>query len=405
MQSVCVAQLGARMHYAVPMLLHKYEILNYFFTDFYCINEIRFLNYIPKKILPLSLKRLFGRIPYGVPNRNITSFPLFGLEYATRLANSKNNLEKSKNFLWAGKKFCELVLRKGFGNSSAVYTFNTAGLEILQAAKRSGLYAVMEQTIAPLALELEILEKEYDEFPNWQTIINKNKYINELILRELKEWEYADVILCGSEFVKNGITSLGGAAEKCLVIPYGFDFPFYGDKIRQPGKMLKVLTVGEVGLRKGSPYVLDAALQLFGKVELRMVGSINVLKSVESELRKYVELTGAIPRNDIMQHFLWADVFLLPSLCEGSATVVYEALACGLPVICTENTGSIIRNGIEGYIVPIKNSNIIVEKLMSISADKDLYNYLSLNALKRSKEFNLEAYGKKLYKLFKTIEK
>src|SRR5208283_380502 len=110
---------------------------------------------------------------------------------------------------------------------------------------------------------------------------------------------------------------------------------------------LRVLTVGTVGLRKGSPYVLEAAKQLTGKAVFRMVGGIGVTREAETQLREHLELTGAVSRNEIAKHFEWADVFLLPSICEGSATVTYEALAHGLPVICTPNTGSVVRDGME----------------------------------------------------------
>lgn len=117
-----------------------------------------------------------------------------------------------------------------------------------------------------------------------------------------------------------------------------------------------MLTVGAVGLRKGSPYVGGVSRLLAGEVEFRMVGPLELLPEAQKKLAASVELTGPIPRSEMRKQFEWADVFLLPSLCEGSAISVYEALAAGLPVICTENTGSVVRNGIDGYIVPIRMS-------------------------------------------------
>jgi glycosyltransferase involved in cell wall biosynthesis len=89
-------------------------------------------------------------------------------------------------------------------------------------------------------------------------------------------------------------------------------------------------------------------------------------------------------------------VFLLPSICEGSATVVYEALAAGLPVICTPNTGSVIRAGYEGFIVPIRNSSAIVEKLERFMKEESLLVDMGQRALERAKEFTLAKYGQRL---------
>jgi glycosyltransferase involved in cell wall biosynthesis len=159
---------------------------------------------------------------------------------------------------------------------------------------------------------------------------------------------------------------------------------------------LRVLTVGGVGLRKGSPYVLAAARALAGLATFRMVGAIEALPQAVAKLSEAVELTGPIPRSDMRAHFAWADVFLLPSLCEGSATVVYEALAASLPVICTQNTGSVVRNGVEGEIVPIRDSEMIADALAGLARDPERRRDMAEQAARRAKSFDLAAYGRRL---------
>jgi glycosyltransferase involved in cell wall biosynthesis len=96
------------------------------------------------------------------------------------------------------------------------------------------------------------------------------------------------------------------------------------------------------------------------------------------------------------EHYAWADVFLLPSICEGSATGCYEALAAGLPVITTENAGSVVRDGIEGFIVPIRNASAIVERLESLQRHREVLESMSRAALERAREFTVERYGERL---------
>ena len=98
----------------------------------------------------------------------------------------------------------------------------------------------------------------------------------------------------------------------------------------------------------------------------------------------------------MLAHFQWADVFLLPSLCEGSATVAYEALACGLPVIATPNTGTVVRDGVEGFIVPARDVDGIVQCLEKLVNDRNLLREMSRNARRRSTEFNFSVYRKNL---------
>jgi glycosyltransferase involved in cell wall biosynthesis len=159
---------------------------------------------------------------------------------------------------------------------------------------------------------------------------------------------------------------------------------------------LRVLTVGTVDLRKGAPYVLETAKRLQGQATFRMVGPIAVSASAQAELRGAVELTGAVPRSEVLAQYAWADVFFLPSLCEGSATATYEALACGLPVVCTPNTGSVVRDGIDGFVVAVRDTAAMAERLRQLHQDRALLESASEQARQRADEFTLEAYRRRL---------
>ena len=135
-----------------------------------------------------------------------------------------------------------------------------------------------------------------------------------------------------------------------MIVPYGVGAGFRLPPRNNHGGLLRVLFVGSVGLRKGAPYVLAAAHVLLGKAIIRMVGPLEAPAKAAALLEAGVELIGPVPRSAVMAHFAWADAFLLPSLCEGSATVVYEALASSLPVVCTPNTGSVVRDGVVHFM-------------------------------------------------------
>jgi len=392
-----VAQLGARMHYAVPQILHARGLLAHFFTDLCAVKGWpRLTSLLPNVLLPNAVRRMVGRVPGRIPGDRITAFTAFGVEYALRVRRARTSREQLAAFLWSGETFCDLIIRAGLGDAAGVYTFNTAGLELLRHARARGLKTVMEQTIAPQAVEKMLMGEEQARHPDWQLKVANDDLSAELAARERAEWDEADLILCGSQFVADGIASCGGPVDRCRVVPYGVSGNFRARERRRPEGKLRVLTVGEVGLRKGSPYVREAARRLKGKAEFRMVGQINILPRAAAQLRQEVELIGAIPRREILTHFDWADVFLLPSLCEGSATVTYEALACGLPVICTHNTGSVVRHGEDGLIVPLRDWESIVEAMEALAASPDLLRTFSENAMKRAREVSLDAYAERL---------
>ena len=391
------AQLGARMHYAIPRMLHEAGMLAHFYTDICAVKGWpRVLGGLPDALQPEGLKRLLGRVPEGVPRKDITAFTDFGFEYQRRRAAAKSPSEMTNTHLWAGKRFCEMVLANGLGGAKGVYTFNSAGLELLSAARQQGLPAVMEQTIAPREIEAQLLRQEHERFPGWAPLLGDDTAEQEFIERECAEWAVADLILCGSEFVKESIAACGGPVEKCRVVPYGVDSRFALTDKKPHGGPLRVLSVGAVGLRKGSPYVLEAARALIGMAEFRMVGGLGAQMHVRQSLESALVLTGTVPRSEIQQHFAWADVFLLPSLCEGSATVVYEALAAGLPVVCTPNTGSVVRDGIDGLIVPIRDVQAIVDALTKFVSNPQTLQIMGTNSKLRAAEFTLDHYQQRL---------
>ena len=391
-----VSLLGARMHYAVPRVLHSAGLLERFFTDI-CAQKgwPRLLKLMPVALQPAGLRRLSSRIVDDVSVDRITAFNSFGLEYSRRRSRATNPTESTAVYLWAGKRFCELVIQAGLGEASGVYVFNSAGLELLEYARNSGLKTVMEQTIAPTEIELAILARETAVHPGWEPSASRNEFANELAAREKTEWESADIILCGSEFVRQGIADCGGPAERCKVVPYGVNGNIRRAHIPEDGP-LRVLTVGAVGLRKGAPYILAAAQALGAKTKFRLAGRISLTDAARETFAKHAELTGPVGRAEIGKLYGEAEVFLLPSLCEGSATATYEALAAGLPVITTPNAGSVVRDGIDGFVVPVADANAIVEKLELLAGDRALLASMSANALRRASEFTLEGYSRRL---------
>ena len=98
----------------------------------------------------------------------------------------------------------------------------------------------------------------------------------------------------------------------------------------------------------------------------------------------------------MVEQYRWADIFLLPSICEGSATASYEALASGLPIIVTPNTGSIIEAGEQGFIVPIRSAAAIVERIETLLRQPELRQIMSSKARTLARQNTLEAYAARL---------
>lgn len=394
---IVVSQLGARMHYAVPRIFASAGRLAHFYTDI-CATKgwPRIVNSFPANLYPAPAKRLAGRLPKGVPTALTTVFSSFGLRSVLRHMRTKDVVEETSHAIWAGSTFSEMVARRGFHGAAGLYAFSGDALEQMRAAKQQGLWTAVEQMIAPRDVVETLLDQEMIRFPAWAGPVRDNPHARLFADREKAEWRLADVIVCPSEFVRKHVVACGGPEDRCVVVPYGVNSAASVDRpARMPGP-IRVLTVGEVGLRKGSPYVVEAARLMDGAGRFRMAGRVRVPDDVKQQISQWVELRGIVPRSQIVEEFRWADVFLLPSLCEGSATAVYEALAAGLPVITTENTGSVVRDGVEGFIVPVCDPEAIATAVRALADNPELRQSMSANALLCAADHTVESYGKRL---------
>lgn len=396
-QRFAVAQLGARMHYAVARILHGAGRLERLYTDLCATKGWPALlrRCVPPALRPPPVARMLSRVPNGLPPERIRAFAGLGIAYALRRAAEPRRAEVNPTDLWAARSFAAHVQREGLEGASALYTFNQAALELLVLARERGLRTVLEQTSPPLSLEAKIVSEEAAAFPGWEDFDHDERWLDAVAQRERDEWNAADLIVCGSPFVRDTLAA-EAPTPRCVVVPYGVDAGAGAPARETRAGGLRVLTAGIVGLRKGSPYVQAAARALRGTAEFRMVGAAPLKPRALASLRRDLDLVGAVPRPEMARHYAWADLFLLPSLCEGSATACYEALASGLPVIATHNAGSVVRDGIDGFVVPLRDVDAIVERITLLAADRARLREMSARARERGLEFDLARYGQRL---------
>lgn len=394
--TVVVVQLGARMHYAVPAVFEKAGTLERFFTDICAVKGWpRLFWLVPSLLRPPSMRRLLARKPKGVPSGKITSFPTVGVHYQRRLRKCRDPKEEAEIHLSAGRELAERVIGQGLGAATVVYAFNSAAREIFRFARSKGVATVYEQTIAPVVVEWRLMRDEFERWRGWEDWSHVDDFYRAFAEIECEEWTLADRIVCGSDFVRDSIAASGGPADRCIIVPYGVDHAPAARREARGGK-LRVLTVGTVSLRKGAPYVLEAAVRLYDAAEFRWVGPIKLTEHCSRKLSEHVHLTGGVPRSEMVDHYRWADVFLLLSMCEGSATASYEALVHGLPVVATPNTGAPVRDGLDGFLVPIRDASAAASALERFANEPELMGKMRQAIAERMAVLSVEDYGERL---------
>jgi glycosyltransferase involved in cell wall biosynthesis len=160
---------------------------------------------------------------------------------------------------------------------------------------------------------------------------------------------------------------------------------------------LRLLFVGQIGQRKGISYLLEAARRTAAQGDsLTLVGQIQGSGRALVPYRDGFRHVPHVPRVELREIYRQADVFVFPTLVEGMGIVVLEAMASGLPVITTPNgPGDIVRDGVDGFLVPPRDVDAIVERLERLRADPQLRQEMARNARIRAQEFTWDAYRKK----------
>lgn len=398
---VHVAQLGARRHYAVPRALWRGGLLDRLVTDF-CVDAqpwARLAEALPSPALPAAARRLLQRRAGDIPSDRIASLSAFALDPRLR----RRRGEKPTDF-WARRNaaFCEAVAKRGFGEAGIVYAFNGAALEIFEAARRQGLRTILDQTAAPWRWNAALLRQEAERWPGWEADPAELDASGRLAAREEAEWALADAVVAGSQFAKAALGEAGGPVHRTSVVPYpaaaiptaaARAYPSCFDA----GRKLRVLFVGTLQLRKGIPYLDEAARSLRdAPMEFRLVGPSHLSDKAHRRLAETFNISGPAARTEVPDHFRWADVLVLPTLSEGSANVCYEAAAAGLPVVTTPNAGSVLRDGHSALIVPPRDAEAIASALLRLIGEPALLPALAQGASRAMRARTLEAYGAEL---------
>ena len=230
----------------------------------------------------------------------------------------------------------------------------------LRRAKALGMKTVVERGSSHILWQRDQLMEEADALGGGPAGAHAST-----IAAELDEYATADYIAVPTEFVVQTFVERGVPREKLLVNPYGVDLQRFVPPAGRPAsrETLRVLHCGQVSARKGVHYLAEA-IQLVPGAELRCVGALHA--GMVHRLRQpRITLLGAVSGAEVPAHYAWADVFALLSIEEGMALVLAQAMASGLPVVATPNTGAgeFITDGVEGFLVPPRDPKAAAQKI------------------------------------------
>ena len=272
----------------------------------------------------------------------------------------------------------------------------------IKIAHKRGMKVVVDHSIAYPTYFDEHLKPEYEAEDMYPELVSSNP----LWQLAIKDCQSADEVLVNSYFVKQTFLNNGYPEEKIKVAYLGVRTDFVGLKtLYNISGTLKLLFTGDFSIRKGAKYLLQACQILDTRnldYELVVVGTNQSAKSlIERYPIRNLKLVGHIPQDELKMFLSRSDIYVFPSLCEGCASSGMEALAAGLPVITTFESGLPVENEKTGLLIPAKNPETIADAIFRYINDSALRETVGKNASAMiASDYTWDAYAQQVNTIY-----
>jgi len=341
----------------------------------------------------------------AIPDGLVHAFPIRSLLWKWRVRRLATKGRSHEAYLQTDAAFATAVARLKLPPHDVFFGYSYASLEMLAAEKKRGVLTVLDQ-IDPGAVEFHVVAKEMARFPELAgpPPVFPAAYYE----RNRREWALADRVVVNSEFCREALNKQGVAPEKLVVIPLAFEAEVGDRSLKmEDGKTpnserstfksqpstapLRVLFLGQVNVRKGIHYLIEAARKLEQEnVHFNIVGPIGILSAAVASAPRNMTFHGPVSREGAAEWYRKSDLFVLPTLSDGFAITQLEAMSHGLPVISTPCCGEVVSDGVDGFIVPPRDADTLAKTFLRYLSEPDLLQEQRRVALEKSKQFTLE---------------
>jgi glycosyltransferase involved in cell wall biosynthesis len=364
----------------------------------------RALDWLPTRLRDSLRRELARRSHPDVNPRLVHQRPLPELAYLA--ANRLGRAELAQSALhWRNERFDRAVARRVRETPPDLYIgFDGSALHTLEACRERGVPSMLFQAIGHIDSGANVLEEERrlrPEFAQARVAIDTPAWRQ----RNASEVLLADHVVVPSIYVRDTLLAAGRPDRGIDLLPYPIDTGRFSPAVApRDGRGLKALFAGVIGMRKGVIYALEAMRRLDRKdIGLTLVGGISDGTAWLEPYRPWFDHIPGVPYAEMPALFRAADAFVFPSLHEGSAMAVNEALASGLPAIVTANSGSIVRDGLEGFLVPIRDVDVLTDRIARLADDPVLRLEMGRAARTRAEAHDFNAYRREFSALIDRI--
>jgi len=288
----------------------------------------------------------------------------------------------------AKKKYLDWIASRQLatGRYDLFHSWSGDCLESLRVTQRMGIPSIVEIPTWHRDFAERVAPRTEPRLSKQRTPLGRWK--NDLVLRSersIEEYDLATLLLVLSEKAADTFRESGFAKEKLFYLPRGVDVERFKPGVRPP--LFRAIFSGALIERKGIHYLLDAWHRLNLKnAELWLLGSVHeqAKPHLKNFWRDNIRLIGFA--RDVEKYLDQATIHVFPSQLEGSAKVTYEAAACGLPQVVTRESGDVVRDGIDGIIVPPGNVDAIAAGIEHFYRYPDVVAEMAVAARQRVEE-------------------
>ncbi|HVZ71746.1 MAG TPA: glycosyltransferase family 4 protein [Polyangia bacterium] len=256
--------------------------------------------------------------------------------------------------------------------TSAIYAYEDGALWTFRRAASEGLERVWDLP-SPHYKSIERLWAE--EARRWPESIASVPHAEPAWKRRRKDDELAlaTKVAVASRFTKSSLVGLD-VERPVVVVPYGFPVDEFLPRTTRPTSKFTVLAVGRHDPRKGTPYLLEAWRRAaIPNAELHLVGALRLPKPFLDRYAGLFRHWPHVPKAELPARYAAADLLAFPTLGDGFGLVIQEAMCTGTPVVTTPCGGGpeCIDDGVDGWIVPPRDVDALVERLRFGAANRD----------------------------------
>ncbi|QCR22599.1 glycosyltransferase family 4 protein [Pontibacter sp. SGAir0037] len=272
-----------------------------------------------------------------------------------------------------------------------VVGYEKASLQTFRKAREMGITTILDLAQVHFR-HIEAIDTRYGILKGLIDSPSLLKRINRI---KEEEYRYADYILVLSEYAKQTLLQEGVPGNKVKVANLGFDPNRFQLKKKFPTQgTFRLLFVGSVMRRKGIELLLKAFKELaLADTELVIIGAMGDASDIMEQYKGSYTYIPFLTHDELVKHYQQADLFVFPSYLDSWAMVVLEAMACGTPVVVTENTGAkeAVKKG-GGSIIPIHDLEAIKQEVLFYYYNRDQVEELGRRAAAIASEYTWKAY-------------